>query len=73
MKENSELLEAGLKKKNEFKNINDLNMSKKMFALKRQEDSKFYIDKINILEEKNDKLLNDNFALDEENKKLKII
>ena len=60
-------------KKNEFKNINDLNMSKKMFALKRQEDSKFYIDKINILEEKNDKLLNDNFALDEENKKLKNI
>jgi hypothetical protein len=60
-------------KKNEFKNITDLNMSKKMFALKRQEDSKFYIDKINILEEKNDKLLNDNFALDEENKKLKNI
>ena len=58
-------------KKNEYKNLNDLNMSKRIFELKRKEDSKFYYDKINMLQENNDKLTNENIALDEENKELR--
>ena len=58
-------------KKNEFKNTNDFNMNKRMLELKIKEDSKFYGDKINILQEKNDQISNENIALDEENKNLK--
>lgn len=58
-------------KKNEMKNNYDSIMNKRMLESRIKEDSKFYIDKINILEEKNDKLSNDNFALDEENKKFR--
>jgi cell division protein FtsB len=57
--------------KNENKNNNNLNISKKMFELKRKQDTKFYIDKINLLQENNEKLSNENINLDEENKELK--
>ena len=57
--------------KNENKNNNNLNISKKMFELKRKQDTKFFIDKINLLQENNEKLSNENINLDEENKELK--
>ena len=60
-------------KKNEFKSTNDFNLSKRMFELKIKEDSKFYGDRINNLQEKNDQISNENIALDEENKNLKNI
>ena len=42
-----------------------------MLELRIKEDSKFYGDKINNLQEKNDQISNENIALDEENKNLK--
>jgi len=60
-------------RKNEFKNTNDFNMSKRMLELKIKEDCKFYGDRINNLQEKNEQISNENIALDEENKNLKNI
>ena len=57
--------------KNENKNNNNLNMSKKMFELKRKQENKFFIDKIKLLQENNEKLSNENINLDEENKEFK--
>jgi cell division protein FtsB len=57
--------------KNENKNNNNLNISKKMFELKRKQENKFFIDKIKLLQENNEKLSNENINLDEENKELK--
>ena len=57
--------------KNENKNNNNLNISKKMFELKRKQENKFFIDKIKLLQENNEKLSNENVNLDEENKELK--
>ena len=58
-------------KKNEAKNNSNFNLNKRILEYKIKEDSKFYGDRINNLQEKNEKISNENFALDEENKDLK--
>ena len=60
-------------KNNEVRNNNDFDMNKRMLELKIKEDSKFYGDRINNLQEKNEKISSENIALDEENKNLKNI
>ena len=58
-------------KNKEKNNINNLNINKKMYNDKIEQDSKFYLDKINILEQNNDKLSEDLFMIEKENKNLK--
>ena len=60
-------------KKNEAKNNSNFNLNKRILEYKIKEDSKFYGDRINNLQEKNEKISSENIALDEENKNLKNI
>ena len=48
-------------KNKEINNLNNLNINKKMYNSKIVEDSKFYLDKINLLQQKNEKLTEDYF------------
>jgi hypothetical protein len=58
-------------KNKEINNLNNLNINKKIYNNKILEDSKFFLDKINLLQQRNEKMSEEIFLLERENKNLK--